>query len=960
MQSTRVPCDTNMQHALPPTCGWCYAPLDRLEDGGCPTSCSACTKRAYCCESCRTRDLTEGAHATWCGITGEVGHDVACAPVEGKGMGMFATRCFVRGEKILVERAACTKEQCLREGHPQGVSEGMRLAAARLMPTGTPGLLAKFELNDFEMDKGVEGLFIYMAYANHSCLSNAAHHSIASHPTLKLLVASRSIEAGEEICHSYIGLQGQVELKQQGQQLQRTLQDKWGFMCTCAACTEPIARAKRDRMLEMEMIMLATAASDINVAGAPARFDAALDVGEALIALYDDVGCSPNDYARTYFTLFTLAVTRRATLPLARRCIELAREHREIFVGKGTVCGEVRRFEGYAAHPESHNAYLVGERLLETPEAKATPGDTPGHSHDRGALLEILAVTASRGWERALKRIKRDEFGHAIAEAIVSGMVIAHSSAEGGGVRTPHSAHSERAYLDSLRAACASSCIDWSDASRILAPVKPAEWPFTYVRLPADDAIPAEELHGVATKPGDTLCTLLASRFAATAKSSASTDANGDERAVAGSEALQAAPGCAETFALCRPSSSTRPAPFLGTYLYLDEIGAVKRLPPNRRAHKIALACGCDPSSPFYGDVYVGRVLTAPSPARQADFHLADLDPAAEWLLSAPAENRTYLDAMRSAAGGGAVGGGAVGSGTVGGAATSDAVADAAVADAAVEQARSLMQTMFTGMQAPLSRTVALVDGLSVRLDQSCDLHRTAANQHDPTGGVIWRCGLALCAHLADAKRACDVGSHVPSRGPWPGSEWDVTGKRVLELGSGTGVVGLAAAVLGAASVCLTDLPSQMELLQRNVALNRDVLNQDMLNRDALGYTCCDVSVAALPWDDGWQLEQPEVARRARAAEYDCILASDCVYGSSSASAFASVVLSLLRANAATQLLLAYEERPLPDPELDYGGEFFETMAREGCELTRVKSDLTPELARGEVTLWCGRLAFGR
>ena len=37
-----------------------------------------------------------------------------------------------------------------------------------------------------------------MASANHSCVANAVHHSIASHGGLKILVAGRDIEAGTD------------------------------------------------------------------------------------------------------------------------------------------------------------------------------------------------------------------------------------------------------------------------------------------------------------------------------------------------------------------------------------------------------------------------------------------------------------------------------------------------------------------------------------------------------------------------------------------------------------------------------------------------------------------------------------------------------------------------------------------------------------------------------------------
>jgi SAM-dependent methyltransferase len=46
----------------------------------------------------------------------------------------------------------------------------------------------------------------------------------------------------------------------------------------------------------------------------------------------------------------------------------------------------------------------------------------------------------------------------------------------------------------------------------------------------------------------------------------------------------------------------------------------------------------------------------------------------------------------------------------------------------------------------------------------------------------------------------------------------------VIDLGSGTGIVGIAIARLGYANVILTDLPEALDLMHRNVAINPDIL----------------------------------------------------------------------------------------------------------------------------------------
>lgn len=84
---------------------------------------------------------------------------------------------------------------------------------------------------------------------------------------------------------------------------------------------------------------------------------------------------------------------------------------------------------------------------------------------------------------------------------------------------------------------------------------------------------------------------------------------------------------------------------------------------------------------------------------------------------------------------------------------------------------------------------------------------------------------------------------------------------RILELGSGTGIVGIAAAVTLGAEVTVTDLPHVIPNLQFNVDANADVLA-------SRGGT---VNVAALRWGEDADVEG--VGR-----EFDLVLASDVVY----------------------------------------------------------------------------------
>lgn len=80
----------------------------------------------------------------------------------------------------------------------------------------------------------------------------------------------------------------------------------------------------------------------------------------------------------------------------------------------------------------------------------------------------------------------------------------------------------------------------------------------------------------------------------------------------------------------------------------------------------------------------------------------------------------------------------------------------------------------------------------------------SAAAGRELTGGLVWRAGEILARALVQ-------------------HPLDFAGQRVLELGSGTGVAGLGAAMCGS-DVLLTDLPEALPLLERNLARNLHVL----------------------------------------------------------------------------------------------------------------------------------------
>jgi CS domain len=109
-----------------------------------------------------------------------------------------------------------------------------------------------------------------------------------------------------------------------------------------------------------------------------------------------------------------------------------------------------------------------------------------------------------------------------------------------------------------------------------------------------------------------------------------------------------AAQGSVETFALVHPADTNQ---FQGVYIYLDEVGLLKKLPHNPRASQIATACGYNPPPNFYGDVFIGRVQTKPNMTNVAFVAGVDTDRGAAWMQRAVSENLFWQQEMNQLTG---------------------------------------------------------------------------------------------------------------------------------------------------------------------------------------------------------------------------------------------------------------------------------------------------------------------
>jgi predicted nicotinamide N-methyase len=172
-------------------------------------------------------------------------------------------------------------------------------------------------------------------------------------------------------------------------------------------------------------------------------------------------------------------------------------------------------------------------------------------------------------------------------------------------------------------------------------------------------------------------------------------------------------------------------------------------------------------------------------------------------------------------------------------------------------------------------------------ISREITIKQSNATLSEECGGQIWNSGRVLANVL---------------------SSWDLQGKTVLELGSGTGIGALSAASYGAASVTATDcVDATLQLIEANADLNQ-----------------LDVEVQRLCWGDAHDIN-------ALRTDYDIILAADVTYLGSNIAALLETVVALSR-EGHTEFLLTYTRKAPEDDEVTNTflkglEEYFETVS---------------------------------
>ena len=163
---------------------------------------------------------------------------------------------------------------------------------------------------------------------------------------------------------------------------------------------------------------------------------------------------------------------------------------------------------------------------------------------------------------------------------------------------------------------------------------------------------------------------------------------------------------------------------------------------------------------------------------------------------------------------------------------------------------------MFKSFSAELRRGGMVLTVTSLLEVDGCPpikLREERDNEDVPlrTGCRVWSCARLLAEWLANRSG----GGEDDGAGPI------VVGRDVLELGAGTGAVGLTCAALGASSVTMTDRDeATLALMHTNARING--------HYDAS--STCEVCIQVLDWGDP--------ATFIQGASYDLIVAADVLY----------------------------------------------------------------------------------
>ncbi|EGZ09863.1 hypothetical protein PHYSODRAFT_318381 [Phytophthora sojae] len=188
-------------------------------------------------------------------------------------------------------------------------------------------------------------------------------------------------------------------------------------------------------------------------------------------------------------------------------------------------------------------------------------------------------------------------------------------------------------------------------------------------------------------------------------------------------------------------------------------------------------------------------------------------------------------------------------------------------------------------------------------------------NSGKGTGLTTWDGSVVLARYLEHQRRG------------------DIAGSRIVELGAGTGLVGISAALLGARQVILTDLDYVVDNLAKNVAETMKLAANAGKPVDS------DISTRVLDW-----FNPPTDL-----GDIDFLLASDVVWVEELIPPLVATFDTLLRhSSIKTRILMSYQKRSIVSDRL-----LFSELERHHLVKTRVPAaSLHPQFSTDRIDVW--------
>lgn len=218
----------------------------------------------------------------------------------------------------------------------------------------------------------------------------------------------------------------------------------------------------------------------------------------------------------------------------------------------------------------------------------------------------------------------------------------------------------------------------------------------------------------------------------------------------------------------------------------------------------------------------------------------------------------------------------------------------------------------------------------SLRIRQSVACSACSMTGDEGPGGAVWTAGAALATYIT---KNAPPGRNPQSNGTVTLAPW--RGVNVLELGSGTGIAGIAAAVEGA-NVLLTDKDDLKPLMAENIRLNRDQIEIGLADYEAFD----------------WAAPPPNEVSK---GSWDVVLGAELASSSTDVPLFVDTIASLLGPDgAAAGATAIYAHNPFdaqsPDLDLELQSAF-EARGLSWMNLPSLSS-ATGEAALEKVVFW--------